>query len=514
MVGVRIGGLPLMKVDLIVPRDEVGAGGSVSLGVGAIGRVPALVDKQAKGDQPQAFAARVSARAPDTIPTRGVGLARFGVRPGGSDEAITLVVRPHRHHRRPLDRLVRGHVEHLAVERSVQRGIGERIGGAAKRGGSHHGGASECIREHEDAEGPKGGLVRASGRGAQLTGSEAADTLASCRRARSIAGAARWQVTDLVATAKLSMSESTTCPGCGAERVAGAVACPACGAGSNGDPTHGTMSCPACGSSIAQGFQFCPMCGAGLAGVQGGRQSHGADVPPRGPARPDDTLFPGVRPAGQPSVFIVLVGRDGSEGRAIPIPSAVVLGRRGADEAFPDDQFVSPRHVRVVPLRGGVRLVDLESRNGVFVRIGAPVPVYPGDSFLLGHQLLRLDGMAADEGIPPRDANGVRGFGTPLAPAWGCLTLLGVGARPADIFFLRERDTRLGRETGEILFPQDAFLSRQHARLRMELRGGAMNVVLEDLGSANGTYLRMRGEAELSRGDMFRVGDQVFRVKC
>lgn len=265
---------------------------------------------------------------------------------------------------------------------------------------------------------------------------------------------------------------------------------------------------------LSRDFQFCPMCGADLVGTGDSRtvRAGGVEPPARGPSRSAAPL-PGVRPAGQPAILIVLVGRDGSEGKAIPIPSAVELGARDVDIPFPDDQFISPRHVKIVPIRGGVRLVDLDSRNGVFVRIGAPVPVYPGDTFLLGHQLLRLDGVAAEDHIPPRDAAGVRGFGTPLAPAWGCLTLLGVGTRAADKFFLRARDTRLGRETGEILFPNDAFLSRQHARLRMELRSGGMNVVLEDLGSANGTYLRMRGEAELSRGDMFRVGDQVFRVK-
>ena len=40
-----------------------------------------------------------------------------------------------------------------------------------------------------------------------------------------------------------------------------------------------------------------------------------------------------------------------------------------------------------------------------------------------------------------------------------------------------------------------------------------MSVVLEDLDSANGTYLRLRGQAALEPGSMFRVGDQIFRVK-
>jgi hypothetical protein len=33
-----------------------------------------------------------------------------------------------------------------------------------------------------------------------------------------------------------------------------------------------------------------------------------------------------------------------------------------------------------------------------------------------------------------------------------------------------------------------------------------------DLGSSNGTFLRVRNEVELLAGDQFRVGQQLFRV--
>jgi pSer/pThr/pTyr-binding forkhead associated (FHA) protein len=35
---------------------------------------------------------------------------------------------------------------------------------------------------------------------------------------------------------------------------------------------------------------------------------------------------------------------------------------------------------------------------------------------------------------------------------------------------------------------------------------------LVDLGSSNGTFLRIRGDVELVPGDHFRVGQQLFRV--
>jgi pSer/pThr/pTyr-binding forkhead associated (FHA) protein len=211
---------------------------------------------------------------------------------------------------------------------------------------------------------------------------------------------------------------------------------------------------------------------------------------------------------------MVLVGRDGSEGQSFPLTgSQLHIGRNQGEIQFGQDHFVSPLHARLIPVSGGVQVVDLGSRNGVYVRIATAEPVYPGDLFLLGHQLLRL------ENLPPRvdesatDAEGVRGFGTPLEPAWGRISLVGVGDAVADSYCLRGAQVVFGRESGDVLFPNDAFLSRQHARIRMELRDGSMSVMLEDLRSANGTYLRMRGQAVLHPGDMFRVGDQILRVR-
>jgi pSer/pThr/pTyr-binding forkhead associated (FHA) protein len=56
---------------------------------------------------------------------------------------------------------------------------------------------------------------------------------------------------------------------------------------------------------------------------------------------------------------------------------------------------------------------------------------------------------------------------------------------------------------------EDAFASSRHARI--ERQGGA--VVLEDLGSTNGTYLNdelLSGPQPLHAGDRVRIGDSVF----
>jgi pSer/pThr/pTyr-binding forkhead associated (FHA) protein len=157
-------------------------------------------------------------------------------------------------------------------------------------------------------------------------------------------------------------------------------------------------------------------------------------------------------------------------------------------------------------------LVDAGSRNGVYLRITRPEPVFPGDLFLVGHQLLRLDNVD-ESGEQPPGADGTRLFGTPLDPPWGRLTMMGRGDMVGDAYYLRAPSVVIGRESGDLLFPADRFLSRQHAKLQLQMEGGNMSVFLEDLGSANGSYLRLRGRATVGPNDTFRVGDQILRIK-
>ena len=139
--------------------------------------------------------------------------------------------------------------------------------------------------------------------------------------------------------------------------------------------------------------------------------------------------------------------------------------------------------------------------------------MFPGATFLVGYHLIRLENVPPSGREQEIDSDGVRLFGTPMQPAWGRLTLIGVGGAEAEVYCLRASQIVFGRELGDIIFPTDPFVSWQHAQLAMELRGDAMTVLLTDLRSANGTYLRIRGDVILQPGDMFRVGDQIFRVR-
>jgi pSer/pThr/pTyr-binding forkhead associated (FHA) protein len=67
----------------------------------------------------------------------------------------------------------------------------------------------------------------------------------------------------------------------------------------------------------------------------------------------------------------------------------------------------------------------------------------------------------------------------------------------------------LGRGDAAEIRLDDPFASSRHAQLILQ----AGVVVLEDLGSTNGTYLNeelLQGPAPLHRGDRVRIGDSEF----
>lgn len=65
----------------------------------------------------------------------------------------------------------------------------------------------------------------------------------------------------------------------------------------------------------------------------------------------------------------------------------------------------------------------------------------------------------------------------------------------------------LGREQADVRIEGDRFVSGRHAEV--EARGE--QVILRDLDSRNGTFLRLESGIELRHGDVAAVGRQLFR---
>lgn len=210
---------------------------------------------------------------------------------------------------------------------------------------------------------------------------------------------------------------------------------------------------------------------------------------------------------------IATVRSDGVNGRAWSVwqGSMLTIGRNAGQLRFPEDAFISDPHARCRRLGRRLEIADMNSRNGIFVRVQGRVPVYPGDAFLMGQHLLRLANLPNQR--PSRSPGVAVGFGTPCPPAWGRLVLVTVGGFDSNVYDLRDNTVLIGREDGQIVLSEDKFMSRRHAQVHLKVRAGGMGVVLEDLNSANGTYLRVRNQTVLDAGAMFRLGDQLLRFE-
>lgn len=203
--------------------------------------------------------------------------------------------------------------------------------------------------------------------------------------------------------------------------------------------------------------------------------------------------------------------RDGSTGATYPLTAEQTdIGREEGNILLPDDPYICPRHARVIRREGRFLLRDLGSVNGIFLRISGSADLKNRDAFLVGQELLIFELVEDGEGgLGPAVQHGTLVFGAPEVPRLARLGLWTTEGVPRDVYTLHRQETILGREVGDIVFPEDAFMSRRHAAVTCDLQ--TRHFTLRDLDSSNGTYLRFRGEREVRFGDRFRIGQHLFR---
>ncbi len=255
---------------------------------------------------------------------------------------------------------------------------------------------------------------------------------------------------------------------------------------------------------------------------------------------------------------LVIITKEGSPGAIFPIHGQIDIGRTEGDVVLTEDRYLSPRHARIRFREDRCYLRDLDSVNGVFLRVAAPratkaadielaptpagappcivgtseghlaVPLKHQDLILVGQQVLKFDILTdAEAGLGPAMEHGTLVFGTPSSPRYARLSQRTVEGVARDVYYIRKVETVLGRESGDVVFTDDPFLSRRHAAILVssapsqpapygisqERRRRPTSFHLVDLASSNGTFLGIRGETEVSDGDLVRVGQQLFRIE-
>lgn len=257
--------------------------------------------------------------------------------------------------------------------------------------------------------------------------------------------------------------------------------------------------CPDCHTPLDTDYAFCPECGRALAATDEA-PTEGA-VPSSPPEKPASA-------AGPEAVFrAVRLARGGTGTTTYDIPSdGLLIGRESGDIVVPEDPTLSPRHLRLRIDQDAVIAEDAGSLNGHYLRITTPQPLVHGDLFVCGDSVFRLGhdpAVLEDERIALFHAPGE-------PPLRGMVTRILEDGSDGEVFSLRRFPFVIGREDGEAHFPSDRFMSRRHAELHWE----EGRLLLVDLGSRNGTYIRREDDLRLHDGDILLIGRQLLRIEA
>ena len=229
-------------------------------------------------------------------------------------------------------------------------------------------------------------------------------------------------------------------------------------------------ACAYCGRDNDPGAQFCMDCGKPMgksgrlrAAAASGSGGGGRAVAPPSPSRsaPPSPAAPGTRPDSIPCPFC--------GGRASTLqPFCPQCGRR----------------------------LTAPGSGASCARCGSTVSA--------GSRFCATCGSPLVETGAPRRSPSPGGGPVPIV-----LVLLDDAGLSQQRFERRAAETTIGRQGGDIRFPDDAFLSPLHAKISWEQDA----LVVRDLGSRNGTWVFLEGPYRLIDGDLLLIGSQLIRFR-
>jgi hypothetical protein len=231
--------------------------------------------------------------------------------------------------------------------------------------------------------------------------------------------------------------------------------------------------------------------------------------PPVLPPEPKPTPSPGIAklvgkpppPKSQKARFRLNVVRSLTGGPAFyePLGDVAIIGREGAI-SLEAERFCHPREAQVRWQKGRIWMTDLEEGNGVFLRIRQPVELEIGDEFMVGDQVLLIE-----RNPEPNDGPGpgpTYFYSSPKWPSSFRVVQLFEGGAKGACVVARGTTMQIGSAIGDFVFTADPLVEDQHCLVEEQ----AGSIVLSDLGSRTGVFVRIKGEQELIGGDEIIVG--------
>jgi ribosomal protein L40E len=273
----------------------------------------------------------------------------------------------------------------------------------------------------------------------------------------------------------------------------------------------GEIACSVCGASNAADWLYCQQCGSPLksepapvarpsspgGGVQGGRP---ADIPPTVVVQPvipptivAQPAIPPVPPTvvAQPAVPPTVVAQPATP----PVPPTVV-----SQPAVPPTVVAQPAMPPPVPptVMSRSPVADSAAETVICDQCGKVNPATSsfcaGCGAALPSPLMKTI-VRASERPPTRVAR---------------LCLIQEGGGDGEVYEIKGDELTIGRNSGDIRFPHDGYMSGRHARI---IRRGD-EFILQDDNSRNGTFKKIDGPVTLKSGDIVLIGKQLFRFEA
>jgi pSer/pThr/pTyr-binding forkhead associated (FHA) protein len=250
----------------------------------------------------------------------------------------------------------------------------------------------------------------------------------------------------------------------------------------------------------------------GSAGAAAPRPAPAARPSPPPPPKPG----PGTRPpapaapskAGKPRARarISAIARDGSRSADYVLTQPETRIGRAVGEAevkLDKDQFVAAAHAVFKYEGDQLTVEDGGTENGVFLWFKER-QIQSGDELRIGRQRLRIEWLPEEPETPAEQPL----WGSPDPGYVARAVQLLEGGGEGDVFPLKQGENLVGRGSGDVSFPQDGYVSSRHCVVTV----GDGQIGVKDLGSANGTFVKINGSAVVAPGDLLLVGEQILRV--
>ena len=286
------------------------------------------------------------------------------------------------------------------------------------------------------------------------------------------------------------------------------------GAGDPGAPGEAPpVICPQCSHPNPSTNKFCASCGFKLSkpavAPAEQRVEMQAGGSPNAPPLPSGPPGPAVGELPSPvagGVSLTALRADGTEAGNFHMPSTPTTIGRDTGGIFAGDSYLSPRLATFVP-KGKIAIIrDESSLNVVYKKLNRdePVELGFGDIFRIGQEILRV------EPLTPlaKSTDGVDRLGSPAKGYIARIALVIGRDTTGNAYPIPEAGLHLGRERGDVLFPEDGYVSGLHCRISYQ--GGKLYIT--DLGSSNGSFVRLFKETSIGSGDVLLMGQQLFRV--